>query len=121
MADQTTMRTPADWAERLGYITPGDPNLPQKVRHAKWEHAAADALYGWSAHAFHYQAPSQAFLITEETYREALRIAAVFPNEAPSQAALPESQRPRFAKFQARATSEAPGAPTGGNDEEEND
>jgi len=97
--------TPAKWAEKLGFIAPANPNLPQQERHAKWEHAAADRLFGWSDHAFHFQAKADVFEITEEAYREALRIAAVYPLEAPNLQALPPSQLERFAEFQPRAKS----------------
>jgi hypothetical protein len=97
--------TPAQWAEQLGYIAKANPNLPQQERHAKWEHAAADRLFGWSEHAFNYQAPADRFEITEEAYLEALRIAGVYPLEAPNLEALPPSQLERFADFQPRAKS----------------
>lgn len=107
MSTETTtpLLTPAEWAEKLGFIAPANPNMPQQERHAKWQHAAADTLHGWSEHAFHFQSPEHRFAISEDTYRKALSAAANFPVEPPHEAALPESQRPRFASFKRAAKS----------------
>nr|PZN62467.1 MAG: hypothetical protein DIU58_12345 [Sphaerobacter thermophilus] len=92
--------TPAEWAERLGLIRKGNPLVPQVPTHADWRHAVADQLHGWSAHAYHHQ--SKPFRISREDYDAALLAAAAYPCCPPHPAALPESQRQRFAGFKAR-------------------
>lgn len=89
--------TPAQWAERLGYLVAADARLPQSESFAKPEHAAADALHGWSRYGYHYQA--QPFLISEADYRAALEAAMKYPLVAPCAAALPPSERDRFKDF----------------------
>lgn len=90
-------KTPEQWAEQLGHIKRADPRIPQSVTHADWQHAAADALYGWSEHAYHYQA--QPFLLTQEQYEAALAAAARYPLCGPLAAALPPGQERRFDGF----------------------
>jgi hypothetical protein len=95
-------KTPAAWAVALGFFVKRNPLLPQSVDFAKPEHAAADALYGWSRHAFHYQAPEDRFLVTERTYRRALERAGQYPAAHPYPAAIPHSQTARFEGFRPR-------------------
>lgn len=97
--------TPAEWAERLGYRVKRDPRLPQSVDYDKPEHAAADALYGWTRHAYHYQGEAHRFVVTEEDYRAALRAAGQFPVEAPHAPAIPPSEVNRFKDFAPKARS----------------
>jgi hypothetical protein len=106
-------RTPLEWAELLGFVNRVNPTIeaaikaagepgahaPQLERTFHWKHAAADRLYGWSEHAYHFQADEDRFLITEEDYRKALDAAADYPCSAPHAPALPESQTERFAGF----------------------
>lgn len=95
-----TQFTPDAWGKKLGHFKAGDPRLPQNVPHFDAQHAAADALYGWSQHAYHYQAAP--FTITEADYVAALEAAGRYPLCAPHAAALPASQVARFANFQPR-------------------
>ena len=95
--------TPAGWAERLGMIVKADPRMPQQETHAKPEHAAADALYGWTQHAYHYQAPGDAFFFDEATYHAALRSAMEHPVAPLVDAAIPPSQRARLSTFKPKA------------------
>lgn len=95
------LRTPADWAEKLGLITKANPHVPQVPTFADWRHAAADKLHGWSDHAYHHQA--KPFEISREDYEKALAAAAQFPCCPPHSAALPESQRERFKEFKPSA------------------
>lgn|SRR5690606_17674249 len=99
-AAQPELLTPAEWAERLGLIAKGNPLVPQVPTFADWRHAVADQLHGWSAHAYHHQA--KPFRISREDYEAALKAAAEYPCCPPHHAALPESQRQRFAGFKAR-------------------
>jgi hypothetical protein len=101
-AAKADLRTPLEWAEALGYIVRANPKLPQSETHAKWQHACADALYGWSVHAYNYQAPADRFVISEADYRKALECAAEHPVVAPHEPALPKSQRDRFKDFKAK-------------------
>lgn len=96
----TPKLTPDAWGRKLGHFKVGDVRLPQNVQHFDPQHAAADELFGWSRHAYHYQA--EPFLITEADYLEALKTAGSFPVSAPHPAALPASQAARFANFKPR-------------------
>jgi hypothetical protein len=91
--------TPNEWAAKLGLVKLADPQLPQTVTVYNWKHAAADKLYGWSEHAYHYQGAEHAFRLTEEDYRKALEAAAQYPCTEPHAPALPESQAKRFEGF----------------------
>lgn len=93
--------TPEQWAEKLGHVRKADPRIPQSVTHYDPAHAAADALYGWSQHAYHFQASP--FLLTQEQYVEALARASAFPTCAPLPEALPPGQEKRFEGFRPRA------------------
>jgi hypothetical protein len=92
--------TPDAWGRKLGHFKAGDTRLPQNVQHFDPQHAAADELFGWSRHAYHFQAAP--FLITETDYIAALKTAGEFPVSAPHPAALPASQAERFANFKPR-------------------
>lgn len=100
-APEPKRMTPAQWAEKLGHINHADPRIPQSVTHADWQHAAADALYGWSQHAYHFQ--SQPFLLSQADYENALGAAAKYPLCAPYEKALPPGQEKRFEGFRPRA------------------
>lgn len=97
-------RTPAEWAEKLGYIVKADSRIPQSVTFAKWEHAAADKLYGWSEHAYHHQAEKDRFAISETDYSKALETAAKYPTVALHTPAIPSSQVDRLNDFKPRAS-----------------
>lgn len=90
--------TPEVWAERLGLIQRANPRLPQSQTVPHWTHAAANKLYGWSDHAYHYQGEAP-FELTEDDYRKALAAAAQYPVRAPHPPALPKSQVKRFEGF----------------------
>lgn len=92
--------TPNAWGRKLGHFKQGDTRLPQNVPHFDRQHAAADELFGWSRHAYNFQA--EPFLITEADYVAAIKSAGRFPLEAPHAAALPPSEAARFANFKPR-------------------
>lgn len=85
-------RTPAEWADHLGLIRHRDKRLPQSETVPHWKHAAADTLYGWSLHAYHFQ--GERFELTQEQYERALESAAAHP-AAPL---VPEAITPTAAK-----------------------
>lgn len=77
--------TPTEWARRKGLLVEG-PLVPEP--HAKGFHAAAEQLHGWAWHAQNYQAPEQAFKLTEADYDAALVAAGEFPRKPAHKAAL---------------------------------
>lgn len=87
--------TPAEWAERLGH---------KAGEHSNMAYAISDQLYGWGTDAYHYAATP--FRITQADYEAALKAAFEFPCAAPHAAALPESQKVRFAGFEPAAKRE---------------
>ncbi len=94
-ATSAEMLTPHDWAVRHGEFK-AKTAAPQSQAHYGWRHAAADALFGWSDHAYHFQAEADRFLLTEQTYKDALDRAAAFPVvEALPAEAFPRSQDER--------------------------
>ena len=97
------LRTPAEWAEKLGLVTKAHPHIPQVPTFADWRHAAADKLHGWSDHAYHHQGERARFVLSRDDYQAALKAAAEFPCCPPHGPALPESQRKRFEEFTPRA------------------
>lgn len=79
-------KTPGAWASELGDGT---------------GHILADQLLGWSRHAYDYQAPSDAFLLTQEQYERALAVVAAYPcTDIPEDIVAP-SYRERLAKHKA--------------------
>lgn len=72
-------KTPAEWAAELGHTKKRDRRLPQSLDHIDPAFAVANRLYGWGERAYHFQDPEHAFLITEATYRAALKTAPQFP------------------------------------------
>lgn len=83
--------TPHEWAERKGHIEHADPARPWRSPNIEYRYAAADALYGWSRHAYHYQAEHDRFLIAESDYDAALEAAAQYPAKPPHRAAVAPS------------------------------
>ena len=73
------MHTPEEWAKRLGHVCVAPEHMPQLRTHYDWRHAVADALHGWSQHAYHYQA--EPLLLTETHYCAALDAAAEYPTK----------------------------------------
>jgi hypothetical protein len=94
------MKTPSEWAELLGHTVAPDSKRPQISARVSLDHAAADAVHGWSRNAHHYQG-EQAFKLTRAAYERALRAGKLFPTCAPEKDALPESERARFKGFKA--------------------
>jgi hypothetical protein len=85
-------KTPAEWASQLGDHRPRDARLPQSTDHVSPAYAVADRLYGWSQHAYNFQAEGEAFLVTRATYQAALRTAPQFPAvELTADALTPEA------------------------------
>lgn len=80
------LRTPAEWAERLGHIRRAHPHIPQSTTHPDWKHAVGDGLHGWTKHAYHF--PNDPLKISEADYRTALENAAVYPMKEAHQPAL---------------------------------
>jgi len=91
------MQTPGDWAKELGLLTQANPAVPQVDSFAHWKHSAADALHGWSEHAYHFQ--TSPFVLTERDYRMALAAAAKFPAVPPHMPALVPAKRGDFTTF----------------------
>jgi len=91
------LRTPAQWGAALSLKKPRDQRLPQSVDVYDWRHAAADATYGWSLHAYHYQ--SKPFEISEAVYLEALKQQETHPASKLVDAAIPPSQQERLKSF----------------------
>lgn len=69
--------SPAAWAHRKGLLISGA-KQPWVEPHARGGHAEATNLYGWDAHAHHYQGES-AFALTESDYDKARETALAFP------------------------------------------
>jgi hypothetical protein len=100
-------KTPAEWAAQLGHKKPRDARLPQSVDHVDPSYAVADKLYGWSERAYHFQGADKEFLITEATYRAALRTAPRFPaTELTTDALTPEAAT-RLAGFKPKTNLKA--------------
>jgi hypothetical protein len=102
--------TPASWAERKGIAPKADPARPwiEPVSSNPHYHAA-DVLHGWSHHAYHYQAESDAFRITEEDFDLALDAGAAFPAQPAHLAAVTPSC-PFKAEHEAKAKAAAEAA-----------
>jgi len=81
--------TPAEWADRKGIAAKPDPTRPWLDPVAKSTEAcplgihlhAADTLHGWSWEASQYQAPADAFRISEQDFDAALKAGAAYPAE----------------------------------------
>jgi hypothetical protein len=69
--------TPAAWAHRKGLLISGA-KQPWVEPHARGGHTEAANLYGWNAHAHHYQGDA-AFTLTEADYDKARETALAFP------------------------------------------
>jgi hypothetical protein len=93
-------RTPAEWAAKRKLTKARDPRLPQSTDWVHPSHAVADKLYGWSEHAYHFQAEDQRFLLTEADYVAGLQTAGQFPTVAPHAPAMTPTAAPRFADFE---------------------
>jgi hypothetical protein len=106
--------TPTQWAERKGIAPVADPARPwiEPVAKSTKECAngihlhAADALHGWSNHAYNFQAEADALLLTEAEFEGALKAAAGYPA---CNAHLPAValKAPFRAEIEARAKKEA--------------
>lgn len=68
------LRSPRDWAEKLGFIVRGDARLPQSLTFPKMEHAVADKLHGWSQHEHHFQ--NEPLKLSRADYEKALEAAS---------------------------------------------
>jgi hypothetical protein len=99
--------TPLAWAERKGHVGHQDPTKPWAEPAPDWRFAAADALHGWSAQAYHYQAEAAEFLISEADYDAALEAGAGYPATPPHAPAIAESC-PHKAQFEIVAAVKAP-------------
>jgi len=98
--------TPAQWAERKGIAPKADPNKPWiEPVSSDFRYPAADVLHGWSHHAFHYQDPKAAFLISEQDFDKALEAAAGYPACGPHEPAVAE-HCPFKKEFKARKDAE---------------
>jgi hypothetical protein len=106
--------TPAQWAERKGIAPKSDAARPwiEPVAKSTKECSngihlhAADALHGWSNHAYNFQAESDALLLTEAEFDAALVAAAGYPAcNAHLPAVAPKA--PFRAEIEARAKKEA--------------
>jgi hypothetical protein len=87
------MLEPHEWAEKLGHIVRGNPNLPQSQTFPSAAHAVADKLHGWSAHRHHYQ--TKPLLITREAYEAALEAGGAYPVTPAHEPALSPVKRPK--------------------------
>jgi hypothetical protein len=92
-------KTPAEWAAQLGHTKPRDPRLPQSTDHVDPSYAVAEQLYGWKDHAYNFQAAGEAFLITEQTYRAAIKAAPQHPAVALVADALAPAAAERLKDF----------------------
>lgn len=88
-----TVRTPEDWAERLGHIKRSNPLIPQSKTHADWQHACADQLHGWSKDAYHFAADP--LLISQVDYEAALAAAAAYPTTPAHEPAMSRLLKPK--------------------------
>jgi hypothetical protein len=93
------LRTPAEWAQKYGLTKPRDLRLPQSTDWVHPSHAVADKLYGWSQHAYDFQAPEDAFRISEQDYRAAIRLAPQHPAVAPHWPAVTPAAKAKLATF----------------------
>lgn len=90
--------TPCEWARRKGLLVEG--NEP----HATGFHASAEQLHGWAWHAQNYQAPKDAFRLTESDYDAALVAASQFLAKPAHEAALaPHFPKPEVPEQVAKA------------------
>lgn len=99
--------TPREWAARKGDIEEAEPSRPWRSPNVHYRYAAADALYGWTHHAYHYQAEGDRFLILEADYDAALAAAVEYPAKPPHRAAIapscPHAFRAEFQPAEANA------------------
>lgn len=72
-------KTPAEWAKALGHTKERDRRIPQSLDHVDPAYAVADRLYGWSQHAYDFQAEGESFQLSEATYCAAVKSASHFP------------------------------------------
>jgi len=68
-------RTPHEHAVKRGHYVEQNPLTPQNKAHYKMQHAVADKLHGWTKDAYHYQAPGDAFTLSDEDYEAAVSAA----------------------------------------------
>lgn len=97
------LRTPLEWAQAKGLILA--PRFDFQGPQPHWKYAAADALYGWAHHAYHFQGEDDVFRITEKDFELAIEAAAQFPAKPAHEPGVAPSC-PHKAEF-ARAKAEA--------------
>lgn len=91
--------TPNEWALRKGLLVDDGREV-----FAKGFHAEAEQLYGWKWHAHNFQAPEQAFRLTEADYDAALEAAGQFPAKpAHEPAVVPHFPKPVVPEHIAKA------------------
>lgn len=106
-ASSAEKRTPAEWAEKLGYVEKRDPRIPQSITFYKMAHAVADKLHGWSAHEHHFQGAP--LILTRADYEAALDAAVNQTSKvvAPHEAALSPASQIARARAKAANASKA--------------
>jgi hypothetical protein len=80
-------QTPAAWAVELGIMPARDPArswvepVARSTKEAKdgVHYHAADELHGWSHHAYNFQAPADALLLSKDDFLAALAAGAGYP------------------------------------------